>query len=804
MAQLNSPAPGAFRLTPPQQEVVDRGLLDSGFSCVLQMPTGSGKTWLAEQAMARVIEQGRRAVYLTPLRALGAELHARWASRFGAEVGLFTGETSKKETPASFSRASILIMTPERLDACTRSWRSHWSWIPDVDLLVVDEFHLLGDRQRGPRLEGTLLRFQRLNPFTRVLGLSATLGNRAELADWLEGVEYESTWRSVPLEWRVVRYRKATEKPDLLAREAGACVKGGGKSLVFTQSRRRAESLAAFLSTQGLRASFHHAGLQQTERATTESKFRRGETDVLVATGTLEMGMNFPVRQVVLYDLQYFDSTDFKPLPVTNIWQRAGRAGRPGLDDRGEAVLLAPTWDREVDSYLRGRFEPVRSGLACERALAEQVLAEVASGLCRTEAQLESALSVSLAGFQGRSASVRKVVATMTRSGMLTEVRVDDDAPARPIRLKATRLGHIAVRQMLSPDTVLHLARIAALPESPQLTFLDLLLVAASTVDCQPLIPAGFEELEALSELLEREPSLLLAKERPELETDLGCTGRRLLAVLKTALCARLWTRSADASAVSAALDCYPFEILRLRESLERILTALLAIESPQTDPDGTEAEPAALEPVVSLREKVRVLLLMLAHGLDEEAVTLSFVPGLGGVLARRLEAIGIGDIEALALADFSDVASVKGISEKRARAWVAQASEIVQHRSALSFREEAPAAQLLHGEWPSSVDPYRLRRAADLRVTPSQRGIHIVTGGLEPHQVEGAKGQSLRCDCADFARVQARCKHVLAVQAHQGDEEVRALLRRLATAPPSNRIDLTELWLSGARGGTR
>ena len=448
------------RLTPPQSEVLAMGLLDSGFNCVLQMPTGSGKTWLAEQAMARVVSQGRRAVYLTPLRALGAELHARWSTRFvGAEVGLFTGETTKTTTRASFERASVLLMTPERLDACTRAWRSHWSWIPDVDLLVVDEFHLLGDRQRGPRLEGTLLRFQRLNPFARVLGLSATLGNRTELADWLEGVEYESSWRTVPLEWRVVRYRKATEKPDLLAREAANCVQGGGKSLVFTQSRRRAESLAAFLSTQGLRAGFHHAGLQQTERATTETKFRGGETDVLVATGTLEMGMNFPVRQVVLYDLQYFDSTDFKALPVTNVWQRAGRAGRPGLDERGEARSsgadvgsggrLLPAWSLRagpVRPLLRAG--PRRAGprRGCERPLPDRSPARV--GAIRLVGPPPGSLRERSEG-RGHDDPLRDAHGDSRAKTRLRSGRV---------RLKATRLGRIAVRQMLSPDTVLRLA----------------------------------------------------------------------------------------------------------------------------------------------------------------------------------------------------------------------------------------------------------------------------------------------------------------------------------------------------------
>src|SRR5690606_14935353 len=117
-------------------------------------------------------------------------------------------------------------------------------WIPEVDLLVIDEVHLLAEPNRGPRLEGSLSRFRRLNPFCRLVGLSATLGNPDELADWFDGVAYRSQWRPVPLEWRLAHFRKPTEKPSVLHREVARNVASGGKTLVFVQSRRRAEELS--------------------------------------------------------------------------------------------------------------------------------------------------------------------------------------------------------------------------------------------------------------------------------------------------------------------------------------------------------------------------------------------------------------------------------------------------------------------------------------------------------------------------------------------------------------------------------
>jgi helicase len=120
--------------SPVQQEILDRGLLTSGFNCILQMPTGSGKTWLAEQAIATVLALGHRAIYLTPLRALADELVTRWQKRFSPmPVGVFTGDYTHRSYPVPYQDAQLLVMTPERLDACTRRWRSHWSWMPEVD-----------------------------------------------------------------------------------------------------------------------------------------------------------------------------------------------------------------------------------------------------------------------------------------------------------------------------------------------------------------------------------------------------------------------------------------------------------------------------------------------------------------------------------------------------------------------------------------------------------------------------------------------------------------------------------------------
>jgi helicase len=777
-------------LSPAQQDVFTYQLLESGFNCVLQMPTGSGKTWLAEQAIQVELAQGRRAIYLTPLRALAAELLHRWQNQFGtSQVGIFTGDygSGGKSYPVSFGQARLLIMTPERLDACTRAWRAHWPWIPEVNLVIVDEMHLLGDSSRGARLEGTLSRMQRLNPFLRILGLSATLGNREELADWLGGVEYASSWRPVPLSWRVARYCKADEKLPLLADETSRLIRAGGKSLVFVQSRRRAEQLSMFLCEQGLRAQHHHAGLNHEARREVEARFRGQGCDLLVATATLEMGMNLPARQVILYDLQGFDGSDFRPLSTNTVWQRAGRAGRPGLDTDGEVVLFAPQWDRQAEQYAHGNFEAIRSGLSDRRALAEQIVTEVASGLARTRTQLTNVFRHSLAAHQCQLPEVEQVVEEMREAGMLQDALSANASEHATRHLKATRLGHIAVRHFLTPATVLLFRRV--LDQHRDLTFLDLLLVACASEDCEPILPVDFEELDELVEHLDGERSCLLALQASELTALLGVQDKRLLATVKMALLLRGWTRLADEETLAARHDCYPFEVTRLRDAVVRLLQAMGAVIAPEEE----DTEDPAAQAYASRRERIQVLGQMVSAGLDEQAVTLTVVEGIGPTLARRLHAEGVRDIEELALVDPSAIAGVRGISPARAERWIARASERLSTHSALRYRDEGPIVNLTPAGWPSDIDPYRLRRALDLQVFGPDGNRYQVTGGLDPHLVRLQAG-SFHCDCADAAKGHL-CKHVMVVRLRRGDRHLMALTEQLSRTPSSDRLDLFDLW---------
>ena len=776
-------------MNPPQLEITRAGLLSGPFGCVLNMPTGSGKTWLAQQAVQQAVAAGGRAVYLTPLRALAAEVAERWSTTLrGTPVGVFTGDygATGKPVPVPFDKARVLVMTPERLDACTRAWRNHWNWVPEVDLLVVDEIHLLAESNRGPRLEGALSRFRRLNPFCRIIGLTATLGNPEEVAEWLDGTVYRSRWRPVPLAWRVAHFRNPAEKPVILQREVERNVNGGGKSLVFVQSRRRAEELSRRLAGSGVRARHHHAGLTHDRRWDTEETLRTGGVDVLVATGTLETGLNLPVRQVVLYDLQTFDGRDFVPLTTNSVWQRVGRAGRPGLDDSGEAVLLCPTWNRTAAHYQAGRFEPARSHLNRPAALAEQVVAEVASGSATTRSQLRRALRQTLGGHQGIVSDADRTVSAMCDAGLLREWNDPDRPRAGPV-LKATKAGRVAARHMLTPETVLAVQRSGR--AFPDLTYFDLLVVVAATPDCEPVVAVDFEELDSLAAALAAEASYLLRRTARELLETLAVSPRRLLSALKMAAVARTWTRLGDADKAAEAGDCYPYEVTRLAESIGRLLQAVEELHAATEEPGGVAPEPD--EP--TRLERMKALRQMVAHGIDERAVTLCFVPSIGGTFARRLAGRGVGDIEDLAGAEPEDLAGLKGLSEKRARQWIDEAARTIKTRHALRLRDVGPKSEAGTSGWPRDVDPYRLRRSLDLKVQTVGPGAYRVTGGLEPHEVT-VSGPAWACDCVDRERGNA-CKHLLAVKRVRRDDEVTRLVGSL-TSGAGNGLDLLQLWL--------
>ncbi|ELZ31273.1 ATP-dependent DNA helicase [Halorubrum distributum] len=498
-------AEGVAELYPPQQAAVEAGVVD-GESLVAAVPTASGKTLIAELAMLSSIERGGKALYIVPLRALASEKKAefeRW-EEFGVTVGVSTGNyDSDGEWLAS---RDIIVATSEKVDSLIRNGAP---WIDDLTCVVSDEVHLVDDSHRGPTLEVTLAKLRKVNPGLQTVALSATVGNADVIADWLDAELVESDWRPIELRTgvhfgnainfddgsqREVPVERGEDQTARLVADALDTEEDGqgGSSLVFVNSRRNAESSARKLGEvtaprltgderdrlrelaeeirgvsdtdtsedladaveQG--SAFHHAGLASEHRSLIEDAFRDRLIKCVSATPTLAAGVNTPARRVIVRDWRRYDGEfgGMQPLDVLEIHQMCGRAGRPGLDPYGEAVLLANSADtREelFDRYVWAEAEPVHSKLAAEPALRTHVLATVASGFAATRDGLLSFLDNTLYATQtddeGRLAAVTDTVLDYLEVNGF----VDRDRDGGSEGLAATGIGHTVSRLYLDP-----------------------------------------------------------------------------------------------------------------------------------------------------------------------------------------------------------------------------------------------------------------------------------------------------------------------------------------------------------------
>src|SRR6056297_3514071 len=161
-------------------------ILERDDNVVAAAPTASGKTALAELAICRALRNGGTALFVAPLRALTNEKESEWErfEELGYEVYVVTGERDLH--PRRAERADVLVMTPEKADSATRKHDSpRYGFVTDVDLVVIDEVHLLDSEKRGSVLEVVVSRLRRLCD-TRVVALSATMPNIDDVADWLD------------------------------------------------------------------------------------------------------------------------------------------------------------------------------------------------------------------------------------------------------------------------------------------------------------------------------------------------------------------------------------------------------------------------------------------------------------------------------------------------------------------------------------------------------------------------------------------------------------------------------------------
>ena len=420
---------------PAQQAVIDSGYIDKKDNYIISIPTASGKTVLGVLASLKVLLQGGKVVYAVPLISLQNEKYKEFKifEQYGYKVG---------KHPSS---ADIAVMVFESFDAITRFSRNT---LHEIDLVIIDEFHMIGDYSRGPTIECAITRIKEQNKGIRIIALSATLQNMDEMAHWLEAEVVTHDYRPVPLHKEVLCAEEfgTKDKNNIVFKILNDTLNDSSQMLTFVSTRRFTESLAQNMAKKISRyipdgkreifkdiaeeilevpkrrntqptevcyklaeciengIAFHHAGLFDKQKEIIEEEFVKGNLLMITATPSLMYGVNLPSKNVIIRDYNRWTDQGQINIPVFDYEQMSGRAGRPGFDTEGYSYLIAKTYDEAFnleEFYVNGEIEVTNSKLIDnDDAVLKQIITQVSSGFAKDIEELIEFFNKTFYGFQ--------------------------------------------------------------------------------------------------------------------------------------------------------------------------------------------------------------------------------------------------------------------------------------------------------------------------------------------------------------------------------------------------------------------
>lgn len=450
---------------------------DKNCNCVIAAPTGVGKTICAEMFMAHEIKaRGGKAIYLAPLKALAKEKIDDWTSDnsvfAGKKISICTGDYRLTEARhKEMEEADVIIMTSEMLNSRCRNMHSEKNdFLKECGTIVVDESHLLTVPGRGDHLEVGLMKFCKIARDPRIVFLSATMPNVDQIANWVgcslvrkDTYLITSDYRPCPLDIHYEEYEsagtyemteeyKVSKVVDLVKHHKD------DKFLVFVHAKATGERVRRALEERSVKCEFHSADLDKEKRHDVEKRFKHGDLRVVIATSTLAWGVNLPSRRVVITGVH----RGMTEVETYDIFQMAGRAGRPGFDPRGDVHILLP--DNNPDHHIDRLSTPknIESQLLSHagrvddphyKTLAFHIVSEIHHGEILTKDDVHHWYERSLAHFQYKDLDdtiVDKTIDLLMRVGAIKEV----DG-----KYEVTSVGKVSSMLYYSPFDVADLRR---------------------------------------------------------------------------------------------------------------------------------------------------------------------------------------------------------------------------------------------------------------------------------------------------------------------------------------------------------
>ena len=367
-------------------------------------PTGSGKTLIAEKSVEYYIQNNKRIIYTTPIKALSNQKYNDFKNQ-NIDVGLLTGDRSINQD------ANLIIATTEIL---RNMIFSNDSRLANTGLIILDEVHYLGDKERGTTWEEIFIHAP-IN--IKFLCLSATIKNRNEFLEWIVSLRGPTSLiisenRPVPLEISLVASNKVTKKLSIIkstknkknnpifkfSKQNNNYSNPQGHQIIkylddmnllpcilFYFSREKVESKARQLANSSSvthfkikikekfdsvfsdleneeytllnldehlwmwsrGVGFHHAGLAPIVKEFVEYLFLNKYISYLYATETLALGINMPAKSIILERLYKYDGVKTRLITQSEFLQLTGRAGRRGIDEKGYAFL---SFDKNINN----------------------------------------------------------------------------------------------------------------------------------------------------------------------------------------------------------------------------------------------------------------------------------------------------------------------------------------------------------------------------------------------------------------------------------------------------------------------